>query len=81
MTPQKRAAQYRDVLEVRNGGTELWCVPCGVKVDYKEKCSAERHVESKCHKKMKLENPRVVKEPGASAPLKEEDEDAGVNLG
>ena len=53
ITPFERVRQYPDDFEVRNNASEMWCISCGVHVHHEEKCTAEKHLQSQTHKKMR----------------------------
>ena len=38
-----RAQQFPGIMEAR--GEEMWCIPCGQRIDHKEKSTASKHVK------------------------------------
>ena len=43
MIARARAQPFPGVMEAR--GEEMWCIPCGLRIDYKEKSTATKHVK------------------------------------
>ena len=67
MTAAKRAKQLNNEFELR--GECMWCIACAVPVDWKEKCTAKRHLKSKGHLKCKAKGRLLVSKSGPSADI------------
>ena len=49
-------------------GEEMWCIPCGLRIDYKEKSTATKHVKySSEHKRQVEQMKKGIMQPGTSA--------------
>ena len=59
MTAAKRAAQFPDDMTVRNNSAEMWCIHCGVAVQYEDKIFAVQHIKGKTHQRLKKEGKLV----------------------
>ena len=57
-TPEKRVAQFADVMEIRD--SEMWCHFCNVPVDHREKCIAANHLNGKRHIAAVKAKPKMV---------------------
>ena len=62
MSARVRAQQFPGIMEAR--GDEMWCIPCGQRIDHKEKSTTSKHV------KYSAEHPRQVErmEKGITKP-------------
>ena len=62
MSARVTAQQFPGIMEAR--GDEMWCIPCGQRIDHKEKSTASKHV------KYSAEHPRQVErmEKGITKP-------------
>ena len=58
MSVQARIAQFPK--EFFQMGEEMWCKSCQICVDYKQMCTAKKHLSSKTHVRNKSRAPMVV---------------------
>ena len=61
MTARARAQQFNGVMEAR--GEQMWCITCGLRVDYKEKSTATGHVKYNSEHKRQGEQMKTVDHP------------------
>ena len=77
MTTAKRAAQFPNNMTVRNDGAEMWCMHCGVRVQYEDENLAVQHTKRKPHQRLKKEGKLSIFAP-RTATLKPEEQGAAV---
>ena len=66
MTARARVQQFLGIMEAR--GEEMWCIPCGLRIDYKEKSTATKHVKYNSEHKRQVEQMKKgIMKPGTSA--------------
>ena len=67
MTERARVKQSLAFMEAR--GEEMWCIACGLRIDYKQKSTATKHVKySSEHKRQQMEQMKKgITKPGTSA--------------
>ena len=66
MSARVRAQQFPGIMEAR--GEEMWCNPCGQRIDHKEKSTASKHVKYSAEHQRQVERMgKGITKPGTSA--------------
>ena len=66
MSEGVRAQQFPGIMEARVD--EMWCIPCGQRIDYKEKSTASKHVKYSTEHQRQVERmEKGITKPGTSA--------------
>ena len=65
MSARVRAQQFPGIMEAR--GDEMWCIPCGQRIDHKEKSTASKHVKYSAEHQRQVERmEKGITKPGTS---------------